>query len=144
MHIAYIPQRDCHVAQVAAPLGAFDRGSLEALVEFLCCERQFLGQMLRRALLPECRIPFLRKSIPWADCLAYIAAEHPISHLIAKLDRNTLFQFDREIGNAPGCVDRAVCEDAVRGTGFDAARAGATVVCDEWRVRFELEIQQDL
>lgn len=130
MHIAYIAQSDCYVAQVAAPLGAFDWGSLEALVEFLCCERQCLRQMLCRALLRECWIAFLRKSIPWADCLADVAAEHPVSHLIAKLDRNTLFQFDREIGNASSCVDRAVCEDAVRGTGLDAARAGAAMVCD--------------
>ena len=121
MHIACIAQRYRDVAQIAPSFGAFDRSPLEALIELLWLKWTIPRQGLSRVVLSESGIPFPGESIPRADHLADVASEHPIANLLAQFDRNFVFQFDSEIGNAAGRVDGAVREDTVGGAGFDAA-----------------------
>src|SRR5512145_3229534 len=122
MYVSGVAQCDSHVAQITASLGAFDRTPLEALIKFLGCEQQFLGQRMRRALILKRRIALTCKSIPRADSLTDVTSENPISNLVTQFDRNILLEFDGEIRDATAGVDGAVWKDAICGAGFDTAR----------------------
>ena len=76
-------------------------------------------QGLSRIVLSENWIPLPGESVPRADYLADVTAEHPVADPIPYFNRNFVFQFDGEIRNAAGRIDGAVREDTVGGAGFD-------------------------
>ena len=143
MHVTDVAERDCDVAQVATSFGAFDGTLLEALIKLLRCNDQLVGQGKKRIFSSKGRITFTCEAIPRADHLADITSKNPITDFFAQSDWDVIFEFDGEIGNAAGRVDRTIREDAIRGAGFDTTRAGAAVIGDERRIRFKGEIEKD-
>src|SRR3970282_1063450 len=94
VHIACVAERNCNIAQVTASLGAFDGTPLEALIKFLSCNDQLLGQGGMRIFTPKCRIAFYCELIPRAHHLANITSKNPIANFFAQLSWNVIFEFD--------------------------------------------------
>lgn len=141
--VAGVAQCNSDISQVAASFGALDGCLLEALIKGLGSERQFFGQCMRRAGVLEGRVAFWGESIPWADHLADVASEHPVSDFAAQFNGDIILEFDCKIGNTFCRLERAIWEDTLRGAGLDASCACAAVVGDEGQVGFKFEIEQD-
>src|SRR5512134_671798 len=131
IHVAYVAERDRHVTQVTASLGACDGAPLEVLIKLLGCNGQHLGQRwkrvrpeMRRRVVSKSRIPLSCESIPRADHLANVTSKNPTADFFPQFGWDIVFEFDGEIGDAAARVDRAVRKDAIRGAGFDATPAG--------------------
>ena len=142
-HVTGVAERDGDVSQVAASLGALDGSPLEALIKGLGCESQFFGQRMRRLFICKSGIALGRESIPRADLLADVASKNPIADFIAQVNRDVVFEFNREIGDAAHRINRAVGQNAIGGAGGDATRACAAMIGDEWRIGFEFEIKKN-
>ena len=67
-------------------------------------------------------------AIPGADVLADVAAEDVASHAVAQVLGDGAALFDGEIGNAAVGIELVGREKRVRGTGVEAASAGAAAV----------------
>jgi len=142
VHVSCVAQCDGNVSQVAASLGALDGSPLEALIESLGCESQFLGQRWKRGFRVKSRVALGRKAIPRADHLADVASENPVSDLFTQFNGDVILEFDGEIGDTSCCVECAIGEDAIGGTGFDTTCAGAAMVGNERWVGLEFKVKK--
>lgn len=69
-----------------------------------------------------------RFAVVGADLLADVAAEDPVAHAWLQVGRNVAAMLDGEVRNAARGVHPVGVGEGVRGTGVEAAGAGAAVV----------------
>lgn len=143
VHVGGVAEGDGDVSQIAASLGAGDGSPLEALIKGLGSESQLARRKRKRFVIRKSGIPFRRESIPWADHLADVASKNPIAYFFAQFNRDVVFEFDGEIGDAARRVECAVWQNAIGGAGGDATRACAAMVGDEWRIGLEFEVEKN-
>ena len=75
--------------------------------------------------------------------LADVAAENPSTDLWTQLLGDLAFILDGEIGDAQICVEGAVWQNSLGGTGVDAASAGSAVVAGKGFVNREFDAKQN-
>src|SRR6266496_2077747 len=143
--IANITQGDADVAQEAATLNSFNRRLFEKLTELRVSEFQVFasGHAVRRLTCRErCLVRNLSEAIPRTNIQAIVATEDSISDQRPKLQRNGTLQLDRQIRNAPPCIESIRSSDCSRRTRFNAALTRSTAISD-WLIGRQFERRQN-